>query len=117
MGVSWRTVDWLIAEGHEAVHLSEEGLQRMPDPDIMTKAIKEKRILLTMDLDFPALLAASGGRFPSVIVFRLSDERSENINTKLADVLTRFSEQLALGAIVSVREALIRIRQLPLTGP
>lgn len=116
MGVSSRTVEWLRSNGHDALHLRDEGLQRLPDPDIMAKALQEERILLTMDLDFPQLLAASGGRFPSVIVFRLSSERPENVNDKLAEVLERFTPQLEEGAIVSVRDSLTRIRKLPLTG-
>ena len=88
----------------------------MPDSEIMTKAREEERVLLTMDLDFPALLAASGGRFPSVVVFRLSNERPENVNEKLADVLERFGDVLTDGAIVSVRESLVRLRKLPLNA-
>jgi predicted nuclease of predicted toxin-antitoxin system len=116
MGVSWRTVEWLRSQGHDAVHLRDEGLQRMPDSEIMVKAREETRILLTMDLDFPALLAASGGRFPSVVVFRLANERPENVNEKLSDVLERFGDVLTDGAIVSVRESLVRLRKLPLKG-
>ncbi len=67
-----------------------------------------------MDLDFPRLLTVSGGQFPSLIVFRLSDERPANVNAKLADVLLRFSGQLTEGAIVSVRDSLVRIRKLSL---
>ncbi len=88
----------------------------MSDPDILRKAIGEERILLTMDLDFSDLLAASGGEFPSVVIFRLEDERSANVSTKLSDVIERFGPQLEEGVIVSVRESLVRIRKLPLTS-
>ena len=65
---------------------------------------------------FSGLTRASGGRFPSVVVFRLSNERPENVNEKLADVLERFGDVLTDGAIVSVRESLVRLRKLPLNG-
>ena len=74
MGVSHRTVGWLKEQGHDAIHLREQGLQRMRDPDILEKARQEDRALLTMDLDFGALLAANRGLLPSVIIFRLEDE-------------------------------------------
>jgi len=51
MGVSTLTVKWLRNEGHDAVHLRELGLQRLPDEDILVKAREEGRIVLTMDLD------------------------------------------------------------------
>ncbi|MBX2863348.1 MAG: DUF5615 family PIN-like protein [Leptolyngbyaceae cyanobacterium MAG.088] len=72
MGISPRTVTWLKDQGHDAVRLSDEGLQRLPDADVMAKALAEKRILLTMDLGFGALLAMSRGQFPSTVIFRLS---------------------------------------------
>jgi predicted nuclease of predicted toxin-antitoxin system len=83
MGVSQRTVQWLRQQGDDAVHLREQGLQRAWDPDILAKARAEDRILLTMDLDFADLLAASGDQLPSVVIFRLHDERSERVNERL----------------------------------
>jgi predicted nuclease of predicted toxin-antitoxin system len=39
MGVSMTVIRTLRSDGYEAVHLSEMGLQRLPDADIMQKAI------------------------------------------------------------------------------
>jgi predicted nuclease of predicted toxin-antitoxin system len=52
MGVSQRVVEWLRATGHEAVHLRDEGLHRLPNGDIFRKGFDEQRIVLTFDLDF-----------------------------------------------------------------
>ena len=71
MGISPRVVEELRQKGHEAIHLLDENLYRMTDGDILEKARREKRILLTHDLDFGELLAASGGSLPSVITFAL----------------------------------------------
>ena len=38
MGVSITTVQALRAAAHDAVHLRDEGLIRLPDPDIVAKA-------------------------------------------------------------------------------
>jgi predicted nuclease of predicted toxin-antitoxin system len=109
-----RTVAWLRQRGHDAIHLREEALQRLPDEEILTKARTEKRILLTMDLDFGDLLAVSGEQLPSVILFRLADERSEVVNRRLADVLAQCMSDLEAGAIISVNEVSIRVRDLPI---
>lgn len=45
MGVSIRVVEWLCSNGHDAKHLREEGLHRMPNGEIFTKATHENRIL------------------------------------------------------------------------
>ena len=59
MGISPRTVAALKDHGHDAVHLNENSLGRLKDSDILTKAFLENRILLTHDLDFGELVAAS----------------------------------------------------------
>jgi len=114
MGVSSRTVAWLRDNGHDAVHVRELGLQRASDAEILRKAAEDTRIVLTMDLDFGYLMAISGGRTPSVVIFRLTDERAEAVNSRLRDVLPRCEAALGHGAIVSVGDQTARIRLLPL---
>lgn len=69
------------------MHLREEGLQTLPDDEILVKARAEGRIVLTLDLDFGQLLAMSGESLPSVILFRLGNENYNMINERLATVL------------------------------
>ena len=45
MGVSMRVVEWLRSSGHDAIHLRDEGLQRLPNGEIFQKAIRERRML------------------------------------------------------------------------
>src|SRR5215213_6677644 len=116
MGIAMRTIEWLRQNGHDAVHLREQGLQRLPDDAVMAKARAETRIVLTMDLDFGYLLAASGARAPSTVIFRLSDERSQAVNERLEATLASCGTDLHDGAIVSVSESSIRVRRLPI-GP
>ena len=59
MGVSLTTVEALRAADHDAVHLRDEGLIRLPDPEIAAKAVAESRIVLTFDLDFGDILATA----------------------------------------------------------
>jgi predicted nuclease of predicted toxin-antitoxin system len=114
MGISIKTVQWLRNNGHEALHLREQGLHRMADDMILEKARTEARILLTMDLDFGYLLAVSKEKLPSVIIFRLSDECSENVNEKLNNVLKLCGEDLSSGAVIAVGDKTMRARHLPI---
>jgi predicted nuclease of predicted toxin-antitoxin system len=50
MGISTKTVAFLHGLGHDAVHLSEQGLERLPDAGIVEKARQEGRIVLVHDL-------------------------------------------------------------------
>jgi predicted nuclease of predicted toxin-antitoxin system len=47
------------SSGHDAIHLRDEGLQRLPNSEIFQKAIREERIVLTFDLDFGEIVAAA----------------------------------------------------------
>lgn len=114
MGISPRVVEELRQQGYDAVHLLDENLHRMTDGDILEKSRRENRVLLTHDLDFGELLAASGGNLPSVIIFRLKDMRAININRHLFSILKGQSEPLKAGAVLSVTEQKVRIRILPI---
>ena len=117
MGVSPRIVEWLRASGHDAVHLREQGLHRLPDPDVFTKASVERRILLTFDLDFGEIVALSANRLVSVVVFRLRDTRTPRVLERLQQVLAVSADALSEGAVVVVEDSRHRVRRLPLPGP
>lgn len=114
MGVSRSTAGTLRQLGHEVIHLREEGLQRLPDDQILELARREERIILTFDLDFGDLLAASGGFLPSVIIFRLHDQTPASVTPKLLALLAEREQELIAGAIVIVEERRYRLRRLPI---
>lgn len=114
MGVSMTTVDALRQIGEEAIHLREEGLQRLPDSDILEKAKREQRVVLTFDLDFGDLLAAGGGGTPSVVLFRLRNQTPDSVTPRLISVLKACRVDLERGAIVIVEDDRYRLRRLPI---
>lgn len=114
MGISPRVVSTLREHGHEAVHLREQGLGTLPDGEILAKARAKGRVLLTHDLEFGELLAASGGKLPSVIIFRLKDMRAENVNFHSFSILDKQTAALEKGVVCSVPERKVRIRELPI---
>lgn len=59
MGLARSTVAFLRAQGHDAVHLRDQGLQRLEDDKIVEKAREEGRVILTHDLDFGRIVAVS----------------------------------------------------------
>lgn len=116
MGLARSTAIFLRGQGYDAVHLREEGLQRLEDPQIMHKARTEGRIIVTHDLDFGRLVALSQSQLPSVITMRLDNMQPVQVNHYLTEVLTHFAEPLLQGALVSVNERAIRVRSLPVTS-
>lgn len=114
VGVSMSTVRALREGGHDAVHLREQGLQRLSDPEILKKAAAEERIVLTFDLDFGDLLALGIKKSPSVVIFRLHDETPASVNPRLLEVLNDRRTDLEKGALIVVEDNRYRMRRLPI---
>src|SRR5712691_10884126 len=114
MGVSQRVVTWLQEQGHDATHLRDEGLQKLENGEIFTKAFRESRIILTWDLDFTEIVALSKTGTVSAVVFRLMNTRSDHVVERLERVLSESAQDLEEGVIISVEEGRHRVRLLPL---
>jgi predicted nuclease of predicted toxin-antitoxin system len=114
MGVSITTVQALRAADHEAIHLRDEDLIRLPDPEIAEKAVREGRIVLTFDLDFGDILAAARGTSPGVILFRLRNQTPAAVHPRLFRVIAGCGAELLSGAIIVVEDEGYRVRRLPI---
>ena len=101
--------------GIDAVHWSEIGTYSATDREILAWARKNQCVIFTNDLDFGAIIAATGADFPSVMQLRDLDITPSNNAEILIDVINRYSEQLGNGAIVSVDAKRSRVRILPVS--
>jgi predicted nuclease of predicted toxin-antitoxin system len=102
VNVAPRTAAHLRAHGHDVVRVPEALEPTAPDSLLVAFAIAERRVIVTQDLDFSALVALSGERGPSVVSLRLDSARLEHVNARLLDALTSTEADLARGAIVTV---------------
>jgi predicted nuclease of predicted toxin-antitoxin system len=115
MGISYQVAQWLNNIGHDAVHLSNEGLHTLEDYLIVEKAIKETRIILTADMDFGQILAFTKSSLVSVVQFRLFDLSPDNLISKLDIVFDKFSDEMSTDTvIITVQENKMRLKKLPL---
>ena len=114
MGISPKTVDFLTQLGYDATHLYQEGLEKLADADILAKALREERIVLTHDLDFGELVAASGAKLPSIITFRLRNMHPDRVNIYMEEVVGNHQNVLEQGAAISITEGKLRVRLLPI---
>ena len=113
-GISPLTVEFLVHLGHEAMHVRTLGMHRAPDQEIVQRARADASIVLTFDLDFGDVLALGVLDKPSVVIFRLADERSESVNQRLSAVLAERSADLESGALILVEDTRYRVRKLPI---
>ncbi len=107
-------IDFLGTLGYSAIHLNDLNLNTLPDPDILKKAREEGYVLLTHDLGFGELVAATKGSLPGVIIFRLRNMHPNRVNHYLHKTLAEYKDSLEHGAIISVTDGQIRVRQLPI---
>lgn len=73
MNLSPRWAVLLVDAGIEAAHGSTLGAKNAPDSEIMAYASANDYVVLTHDLDFSAILAATHGEKPSVVQIRTED--------------------------------------------
>jgi predicted nuclease of predicted toxin-antitoxin system len=103
----------LRAAGLAATHARDRGLGTASDEAIVEHARARGETIVTNDLDFGGILAASGSSAPSVVILRLRDTHPDRLVERLVLCLARVEDALASGAIVVVEESTIRVRQLP----
>ncbi len=114
MNLSPRWVEFLQSEGRDSVHWSEIGRPDSTDSELMDWAREHGRVVLTHDLDFGAMLAATQATSPSVAQIRAQDVRPESLAPLLILVLRKYENELAEGALLIADHARSRVRILPL---
>jgi predicted nuclease of predicted toxin-antitoxin system len=114
MNLSPRWLKPLADAGIEAAHWSTLGNPKARDTDIMEFARANNYIVLTHDLDFGAILAATHGDKPSVVQIRSEDVSPDAIGKQVIRALQQMADELDKGALLTVDPSRIRLRILPL---
>ena len=113
-GLSPSAAVTLRADGWDAVHVLDVGLDRAEDLQILSFAQREDRTCVTLDHDFHAHLAILRSAGPSVVLIRIEGLKALGQVRLIRSVWETCEKDLAAGAAVSVDEKTIRVRKLPL---
>jgi predicted nuclease of predicted toxin-antitoxin system len=114
MNLSPRWVGVLATSGFEAAHWSTLGAGDASDVAIMSYARRHGYVVLTHDLDFSAILAATNGDKPSVVQIRADDVSPDAIGEQVTRALRQMKRELEDGALLTIDPIRTRLRVLPL---
>ena|SRR5436309_9971617 len=104
---------WLTNQGHDAIHASDVRLQRAADTDIIDRARRNGRTVITADLDYPRLLALTGAAAPSLILFRGGNWSDADVIARIARLLEGMADADLERSIV-IEQNRVRRRRLPI---
>lgn len=114
MNLSPRSVGVLADAGIESLHWSALGAHHATNSQIMARARANDYVVLTHDLDFSAILAATQGEKPSVVYIRAGDVSPDVIGKQVIAALRQMASDLDDGALLTVEPSRTRLRVLPL---
>ena len=114
MNLSPQLAEMLRQENYQCKHWSQVGNPKAKDTIIMNWAKEQSYIVITHDLDFGTILAATGFNSPSVLQIRRQDILPETLFPVIVAVLEKDENELQTGALIVVDEHQYRIRMLPL---
>lgn len=114
MNLSPAWLSRLAGVGIEAIHWSNVGAATASDDEILAWVRANGCVLLTHDLDFSAILAATSESAPSVIQLRMQDLLSDRAVASVVAAVQAHNAELHSGALMSIDESGARVRILPL---
>ncbi|MBF0292709.1 MAG: DUF5615 family PIN-like protein [Nitrospinae bacterium] len=114
MNLSPRWVELFNTSELPALHWSSIGPANARDSEIMAYAATNDFVILTQDMDFSSILAATQGGKPSVVQLRADDINPGVIGKQVITALQQMSAELKEGALMTIEPDRHRIRLLPL---
>ena len=97
--------------GHDAVTVSEQEMAGASDPRIASVCRRERRALLTLDMDFADIRTYPPQDYPGLVVFRLSRHGPGRVLEVAARLLEMLPGTSLQGQLWIVEDERIRIRE------
>ena len=93
VGVGTKVDKWLRENGHDVISVRDID-SRAKDQDILQLAVREGRMVITMDKDFGELVHNSGFAHSGVLILRLEDATGEGKVDVVRAILSEFATSI-----------------------
>ena len=103
----------LAAMGYDVRTAGDEDLLGQPDTEIASAARKEKRVLLTLDLEFGDLRKHPPGEHPGIVLFRPRSLGPLAVNRFVEGFLKNIDLRDFPGCILIADPSKVRVRRPP----
>jgi predicted nuclease of predicted toxin-antitoxin system len=114
MNLSPRWTGIFESAGYSVTHWLDCGDPGALDSEILYFAKEHGFVLLTHDLDFGAMLAATSGTSPSVIQIRARNLNPDLIANEVIAAIDQVTNEIQAGALLIIQPGSVRVRVLPL---
>ena len=100
----------LIHAGHDAVTVVSQKLRGKPDPAIVEVCVRERRVLVTLDLDFADIRAYPPRQYPGFLVLRVRRQDKKHLIRVFQRILPMLEQEPVEGRLWIIEETQVRIR-------
>lgn len=103
-------VHFLIREGHDVLDTKRTALAGAPDEEVFQRAIRDQRVIVTMDKDFTRMLRFPPDRCGGIIVVKLYRLKVDDATALFARQFRALGEQAIRGKLIILTRDAVRIR-------
>jgi len=101
----------LRGSGHDAATVGDEQLSGAADSKLADVCVRERRVMLTLDLGFSDIRTYQPAEHAGIIVLRPARRDKASVLALVARLLRALEERTVAGALWIVEEQRIRIRE------
>ena len=104
-------VGQLREAGHDALAVQDQGLAGAADQRIAEICAEERRVLLSLDLDFADIRTYPPSESAGIVVFRLASQDAESLRQVVGRMLGVLTDESPVGRLWVVEQDKVRIRE------
>ena len=100
-----------VASGHDVDTVLDEKLGGQPDRKVIETARAEKRIFVTLDMDFADIREYPPAEFPGIWVLRSQSQATENVLSLLRGAIAILDSELPAGRLWIIEPRRVRVHE------